>query len=593
MNGANGATTLNGKVGGTLLHEYGHNLGLRHAYTIDCGLSAIKTIGCGQSEYNDPADVMGRSSGYGHYNAVNKELLGWLGGGRLQTVTSSGSYTLGRYEASGGTKALKLPRTRDENGNATTHYYLEYRAPTGSWRNYATNLPNYDSGLLLHISAPDGSSVHSQLVDTRPRSVTNNETTGTALPSDPDDAPLRAGQTYADPTASLTVTVNSAAGASAVVDVDVDPATLLLGTTTAAPGAAVPVTFAGAHSPHTEDRLGLFHAGAPDNTTLAHKFLNCTFSVPTTPVSSGTCDFTMPTTSGQYDIRLVSGVTKSVVARSQAIDLVGAVVATPTRTRTATRTPSRTPTITPTRTPSQTRTITPTHTRTLTRTITPTRTITLTRTISPTRTRTITRTITPTRTPSLTRTITPTRTRTLTRTITPTRTRTLTRTITPTRTHTLTRTITPTRTITITRTPSQTRTVTATRTMTRTRTVTPTRTPTPAISLSASTSSLSAGTSVTTTRALWAPASTLLRLAPGERATIAASVSVTAPVDAPAFRVSSPGAVTIDPSLAAGAARAGPALPAAAGCDHAQGRPPRPRPCRCCGRVARQSAAAW
>jgi hypothetical protein len=59
---------------------------------------------------------------------------------------------------------------------------------------------------------------------------------------------------------------------------------------------------------------------------------------------------------------------------------------------------------------------------------------------------------------------------------------------------------------------------------------------------------LSAGTSVTNARALWAPASTLVRLGPGERATVTAAVSVTAPIDAPAFRVSSPGAVAIDPS---------------------------------------------
>ena len=43
------------------------------------------TGNCGYSEYADLLDAMGSNLPY-HFNAAEKDLLGWLGGGRTQTI---------------------------------------------------------------------------------------------------------------------------------------------------------------------------------------------------------------------------------------------------------------------------------------------------------------------------------------------------------------------------------------------------------------------------------------------------------------------------------------------------------------------------
>ena len=94
---------------------------------------------------------MGNATGYGHLNAVQKELLGWLGGGRTQDVAAGGTFTVAPYER-GATevKTLKIARTRDGAGTVTSYYYLEYRQPTSAWNAYIGLRPLYNTGVLLH-----------------------------------------------------------------------------------------------------------------------------------------------------------------------------------------------------------------------------------------------------------------------------------------------------------------------------------------------------------------------------------------------------------------------------------------------------------
>lgn len=481
VNAATGDTTADGKIGGTALHEMGHNLGLRHAYTVDCDTVIYKSTGCVQTEYGNPADVMGRAYGYGHYNAVNKDELGWLAG-RTQDVTSTGTYALAPFEQGGGVTVLRVPRARDENGNPTAYFYLEYRVPTPSWRNYASYWSGYDNSVLVHVRALDANSQpYSQLVDTTPKSITG-ELASPSASSDLDDAPMVAGRGLSDAAAGLTLSVLTTGPTGATISVNLDPPTLSAAGSSS-PGGQVTTTWSGIHGPTKYDFIGLYRVGQTNNTAIQKKYVNCQPTA-TVAAASGSCTFTMPLVNGDYEFRLYANNAFTLLATSNQMSLTGGLVPTATRTATATRTPTPTPSASPLRSATPTRTLTPTSTRTqtrtqtATRTTTPTRTTTLTRTISPTRTQSATRTVTPTRTRTLTRTVTPTRTPSVTKTITPTRTRTLTRTITPTRTVTLTRTLTPTRTITLTRTRTPTRTVTLTRTQTPTRTVTLTRTQT-------------------------------------------------------------------------------------------------------------------
>src|ERR1019366_8036165 len=62
-------------------HELGHALGLYHSHSLSCGAVVYASSGCTQYEYGDSYETMGASNfnGYSmHYNAFQKERLGWL-----------------------------------------------------------------------------------------------------------------------------------------------------------------------------------------------------------------------------------------------------------------------------------------------------------------------------------------------------------------------------------------------------------------------------------------------------------------------------------------------------------------------------------
>jgi hypothetical protein len=222
-----GSTALNGKIGGVGLHEYGHNLGVWHANTLECGTVAIGSGACSSTEYGDPADVMGNSSGYGQMNGVHKDILTWLSG-RTQTISTNGTYTLNAYEDSAvNTKVLKIARTRDNNGLISGYYYLEFRKPTSTWNGFLSGRPDYGNGVLVHTAGstplcstfcgPDysgaGGGGDSELIDTQP-----NTMAGT---TDFNDAPLKAGESYTDTGAGVTIAVSAVdtTGGTATVNV--------------------------------------------------------------------------------------------------------------------------------------------------------------------------------------------------------------------------------------------------------------------------------------------------------------------------------------------------------------------------------------
>lgn len=186
-------------------HEMGHNLGLYHSHSLDCGAAVIGGT-CTSSDYGDLFDTMG-SSAY-HYNAYQKERLGWLNynvSPPLTTVTTDGVYWIAPYQTdTDDPKALKILQSIDSSGRKT-NYYLEYRRPIGFDAGMSTN-SNVMNGVLVHLGT-ESSGNTSYLLDMTP---------ATSSWSDP---ALTVGNSYIDSAAGVTFTVISADASGAYVSV--------------------------------------------------------------------------------------------------------------------------------------------------------------------------------------------------------------------------------------------------------------------------------------------------------------------------------------------------------------------------------------
>jgi hypothetical protein len=136
---------FNAKV---ITHEMGHNYGLYHSHAFDCGSVVIKQ-NCTSIEYGDLFDTMGVPYTAMHYNAAQKERLGWLnasGAPPITTVQTSGVYTLAPYETVGtDPKALKV---KTPSGD---WYYVEYRQPIGFDASGVAASPSVKNGVLVHF----------------------------------------------------------------------------------------------------------------------------------------------------------------------------------------------------------------------------------------------------------------------------------------------------------------------------------------------------------------------------------------------------------------------------------------------------------
>lgn len=192
-------------------HEMGHNFGLYHSNALDCGSSSFSG-NCTPIEYGDTVDTMGNPAA-GHYTAFQKERLGWLDAtypGEIATVTSSGTYTLDPFESAAvNPKALKIQKSKDPVTGARTWYYVEYRRAIGFDSFLSTN-SNVTGGVLIHTgSESDPNTCY--LLDMTP---------ATASWLDP---ALVAGQTFRDSYAGVVISVRSAGGTTATVDITAPP----------------------------------------------------------------------------------------------------------------------------------------------------------------------------------------------------------------------------------------------------------------------------------------------------------------------------------------------------------------------------------
>jgi hypothetical protein len=223
IGGSPSQSWLNGSIDlGFTGHEFGHGLGLWHSRALSCGGVTIGT-GCTYQEYGDRFDVMGTPFA-GHYNAFQKERLGWLNSASstpITTVVTPGTYPLAVYEpGSSGSKALKILKSTDPTTGYRTWYYVESRQASG-FDAFLAGYSNPTSGVLVHTGS-ESTGNSSYLLDMTPGSSWNWY-----------DAALVAGQSFADADAGLTLTTESASTTGATVTVNFStPATTSPSSTT-------------------------------------------------------------------------------------------------------------------------------------------------------------------------------------------------------------------------------------------------------------------------------------------------------------------------------------------------------------------------
>ena len=211
-----------------IAHEMGHGFGLGHSDALDCDVSPLGN-NCVTFGYGDVADTM---AGAGHFNAFQKERLGWLnatGAPPITTVTSSGRYLIDRYETTGTTpKALKILKSTDAATGQKTWYYVEYRQPIG-FDSVLAGRGNLTSGILVRTGTLGSYSTVSLLLDMTPNSAS-------LAGLDFEDGALAIGRSFVDAVSGVTITLAGADANGATIDVSVGGATPTPTCTRVAPG---------------------------------------------------------------------------------------------------------------------------------------------------------------------------------------------------------------------------------------------------------------------------------------------------------------------------------------------------------------------
>lgn len=187
-------------------HEMGHNLGLRHSHSLNCGSQVVGT-NCQSVDYGDPTDLMGTGvlGGWGHFTAFQKELLGWLSdttAPRLQTITTSGTYTIDTFAQVGSLpKALRIPRT-----GTSEYFYVETRKAVGFDKSVAFSILNA-GGVVVHTGKP-GDMESSFILNVTPATATVG------------DAALAVGSSFVDPVSKIEIKTLASDATSATVQVN-------------------------------------------------------------------------------------------------------------------------------------------------------------------------------------------------------------------------------------------------------------------------------------------------------------------------------------------------------------------------------------
>lgn len=178
-----------------LLHELGHNFGVDHA------MSCVNAFCEAPVEYGNTYDVMGDNTYFAPMGAPHRDFIGWFASGNVKTVTESGTYTIEPIgEKSDSLKALKIPRTSNFDGDML---YVEYRRPIGLDENLSEFSDDVYNGVLLQ-----------RLFNENKPAIFNPNG------GDLQNAALKEGESYTDPTTKTVIKVTEVTDEQVTVDID-------------------------------------------------------------------------------------------------------------------------------------------------------------------------------------------------------------------------------------------------------------------------------------------------------------------------------------------------------------------------------------
>ncbi|KZN30937.1 hypothetical protein N480_02995 [Pseudoalteromonas luteoviolacea S2607] len=212
---------------GTIAHEMGHAMGLRHSMSVEAGNHVINSGNDSIRNYGNPHAMMGMGAHtLEEYNLMYKSYFkGWLTDEEVPLISSSGTYRIYAFDhgSSAGTNAPGSIGLRLKSGNGNYTYWLEYRTTNDR---YNTNTKN---GVLVNIKGymenepqPSFWNHRSALLDMTPNSKDNSRW----AQEDETDAELAIGKSFTDPWSGFKITPIAKGGqedsANAWIDVKVE-----------------------------------------------------------------------------------------------------------------------------------------------------------------------------------------------------------------------------------------------------------------------------------------------------------------------------------------------------------------------------------
>ena len=189
-----------------LAHEFGHNLGLYHAWAHTCsedGRETALTGECGFRDYGDPFDVMGHAQ-RAYFSGFYRARLGWIRPEEVVASDDEGDYELRSVnDVASGPKLLQVEWPGDDGYDprlGPRYLSVELRSPSPPFDDFAPGEPIVN-GLTVRLTLGLDWTWPSRLVDVTPGSAGGLG-----------DATIGVGQSFTDPHSGARFTLESLAG---------------------------------------------------------------------------------------------------------------------------------------------------------------------------------------------------------------------------------------------------------------------------------------------------------------------------------------------------------------------------------------------